>query len=50
MAVANRFRDLVQSRVACDPDFAAALLNLFGVISYLQREAGVTLHVAAAQG
>ena len=24
--------------------------NLFGVISYLQKQAGVTLHVATAQG
>ena len=106
MAVTKSFRHLVHSRVARDPDFAAALLrkgvdtmlagdvdagksilrdyikatvgfeklaeatatpakslirmfgprgnpqarNLFGVISYLQREAGVTLHVATAQG
>ena len=106
MAVTKSFRDLVQSRVARDPDFAAALLregvdtmlagdvdagksilrdyikatvgfeklaeatstpakslirmfgprgnpqarNLFGVISYLQKQAGVTLHVATAQG
>lgn len=104
MAVTKGFRDLVQSRVARDPDFAAALLregidamltgdvdtgkamlrdyikatvgfeklaeatatppkslirmfgprgnpqdrNLFGVIGYLQRQAGVELHVAAA--
>ena len=104
MAVTKSFRDLVQSRVARDPDFAAALLregvdtmlagdvdagksilrdyikatvgfeklaeatatpakslirmfgprgnpqarNLFGVISYLQKQAGVAFHVAAA--
>jgi len=104
MAVTKSFRDLVQSRVEQDPDFAAALLregvdtlltgdvdtgksllrdyikatigfeklaeatatpakslirmfgprgnpqarNLFGVISYLQKQAGVAFHVAAA--
>jgi hypothetical protein len=104
MAVTKSFRDLVQSRVARDPDFAAELLregvdtmlagdvdtgksilrdyikatigfeklgeatatpakslirmfgprgnpqarNLFGVISYLQKQAGVAFHVAAA--
>jgi hypothetical protein len=103
MAVTKSFKDLVQSRVARDPDFAAALLregidtmltgdvdtgkailrdyikatvgfeklgaatdtppkslirmfgprgnpqarNLFGVIFYLQQQAGVKLHVAA---
>ena len=102
MALTKSFKDLVQSRVARDPDFAAALLregidtmltgdvdtgkailrdyikatvgfeklaeatatppkslirmfgprgnpqarNLFGVIGYLQRQAGVELHVA----
>ena len=102
MAVTKSFRNLVQSRVEQDPDFAAALLregvdilltgdvdtgksllrdyikatvgfeklaeatatpakslirmfgprgnpqarNLFGVIGYLQRQAGVELHVA----
>ncbi len=101
MALTRSFRDLVQSRVARDPDFAAALLregidtmltgdvdtgkavlrdyikatvgfeklgeatdtppkslirmfgprgnpqarNLFGIISYLQQQAGVQLHV-----
>jgi DNA-binding phage protein len=101
MALTRSFRDLVQSRVALDPDFAAALLregidtmltgdvdtgkavlrdyikatvgfeklgeatdtppkslirmfgprgnpqarNLFGIISYLQQQAGVQLHV-----
>ena len=101
MALTKSFKDLVQSRVARDPDFAAALLregidtmltgdvdtgkailrdyikatvgfeklaeatatppkslirmfgprgnpqarNLFGVISYLQKQAGVALHV-----
>jgi hypothetical protein len=104
MALTKSFRDLVQSRVARDPDFAAALLregidtmltgdvdtgkailrdyikatvgfeklgeatdtppkslirmfgprgnpqarNLFGVIGYLQRQAGVEFHVAVA--
>jgi DNA-binding phage protein len=104
MALTKSFKDLVQSRVARDPDFAAALLregidtmlsgdvdsgkailrdyikatvgfeklaeatatppkslirmfsprgnpqarNLFGVIGYLQRRAGVQLHVADA--
>ena len=103
MALTKRFKDLVQGRVARDPDFAAALLregidtmltgdvdtgkailrdyikatvgfeklgeaidtppkslirmfglrgnpqarNLFGVIGYLQKQAGVELHVAA---
>ena len=103
MALTKSFKDLVQSRVARDPDFAAALLregidtmltgdvdtgkailrdyikatvgfeklaeatatpskslirmfgprgnpqarNLFGVIGYLQKQAGVELHVAA---
>ena len=103
MAVTKSFKDLVQSRVAHDPDFAVALLregidtmltgdvdtgkailrdyikatvgfeklgeatdtpakslirmfgprgnpqarNLFGVIGYLQKQAGVELHVAA---
>ena len=102
MALTKGFKDLVQNRVARDPDFAAALLregidtmltgdvdtgkailrdyikatvgfeklgeatdtppkslirmfgprgnpqarNLFGVIGYLQRQAGVELHVA----
>ncbi len=102
MALTKSFKDLVQSRVARDPDFAAALLregidtmlagdvdtgkailrdyikatvgfeklgeatatppkslirmfgprgnpqarNLFGVIGYLQRRAGIELHVA----
>ncbi len=102
MALTKSFKDLVQNRVARDPDFAAALLregidtmltgdvdtgkailrdyikatvgfeklgeatdtppkslirmfgprgnpqarNLFGVIGYLQRQAGVELHVA----
>ena len=102
MALTKSFKDLVQSRVARDPDFAAALLregidtmltgdvdtgkailrdyikatvgfeklgeatdtppkslirmfgprgnpqarNLFGVIGYLQRQAGVELYVA----
>lgn len=102
MALTKSFKDLVQSRVARDPDFAAALLregidtmltgdvdtgkailrdyikatvgfeklgeatdtppkslirmfgprgnpqarNLFGVIGYLQRQAGVEFHVA----
>lgn len=102
MALTKSFKELVQSRVARDPDFAAALLregidtmltgdvdtgkailrdyikatvgfeklgeatdtppkslirmfgprgnpqarNLFGVIGYLQRQAGVELHVA----
>ena len=106
MALTRSFRDLVQSRVARDADFAAALLregidtlltgdvdtgkailrdyikatvgfeklaeatdtppkslirmfgprgnpqarNLFGVIGYLQREAGVQLHVTASPG
>jgi DNA-binding phage protein len=101
MALTRSFRELVQSRVARDPDFAAALLregidtmltgdvdtgkavlrdyikatvgfeklgeatdtppkslirmfgprgnpqarNLFGIISYLQQQAGVQLHV-----
>jgi hypothetical protein len=101
MAVTKSFKDLVQSRVARDPDFAASLLregidamltgdidagkailrdyikatvgfeklgeatdtppkslirmfgprgnpqarNLFGVLSYLQKQAGVALHV-----
>jgi hypothetical protein len=104
MALTKSFKDLVQSRVARDPDFAAALLregidtmltgdvdtgkailrdyikatvgfeklgeatdtppkslirmfgprgnpqarNLFGVIGYLQRQAGVEFHVAVA--
>ena len=104
MALTKSFKDLVQNRVARDPDFAAALLregidtmltgdvdtgkailrdyikatvgfeklgeatdtppkslirmfgprgnpqarNLFGVIGYLQRQAGVELHVAVA--
>ena len=103
MALTKSFKDLVQSRVARDPDFAAALLregidtmltgdvdtgkailrdyikatvgfeklaeatatppkslirmfgprgnpqarNLFGVIGYLQKQAGVELHVMA---
>ena len=103
MAVTRSFKELVQSRVACDPDFAAALLregidtmltgdvdtgkailrdyikatvgfeklgevthtppkslirmfgprgnpqarNLFGIIGYLQQQAGVELHVMA---
>ena len=103
MALAKSFKDLVQSRVARDPDFAAALLregidimlagdvdtgrailrdyikatvgfeklgaaidtpakslirmfgprgnpqarNLFGIIGYLQQQAGVELHVMA---
>ena len=103
MALTKSFKDLVQNRVARDPDFAAALLregietmltgdvdtgkailrdyikatvgfeklaeatatpskslirmfgprgnpqarNLFGVIGYLQKQAGVELHVAA---
>jgi DNA-binding phage protein len=103
MALTKSFKDLVQNRVAHDPDFAAALLregietmltgdvdtgkailrdyikatvgfeklaeatatpskslirmfgprgnpqarNLFGVIGYLQKQAGVELHVAA---
>lgn len=103
MALTKSFKDLVQSRVARDPDFAAALLregidtmltgdvdtgkailrdyikatvgfeklaeatatppkslirmfgprgnpqarNLFGVIGYLQQQAGIELHVAA---
>jgi DNA-binding phage protein len=103
MALTKSFKDLVQSRVARDPDFAGALLregidtmltgdvdtgkailrdyikatvgfeklaeatatppkslirmfgprgnpqarNLFGVIGYLQKQAGVELHVAA---
>ncbi len=103
MALTKSFKDLVQSRVAKDPDFAATLLresidtmlsgdvdtgkailrdyikatigferlaeaidtppkslirmfgprgnpqarNLFGVIGYLQQQAGVELHVAA---
>ena len=106
MALTKSFKDLVQSRVARDPDFAAALLregidtmltgdvdtgkailrdyikttvgfeklaeatatppkslirmfgprgnpqarNLFGVIGYLQKQAGVELHVAAGPG
>lgn len=105
MAVTKSFKDLVQSRVARDPDFAAALLregidtmltgdvdtgkailrdyikatvgfeklgeatdtppkslirmfgprgnpqarNLFGIIGYLQQQAGVELHVMAAR-
>lgn len=104
MALTKSFKDLVQSRVARDPDYAAALLregidtmltgdvdtgkailrdyikatvgfeklgeatdtppkslirmfgprgnpqarNLFGVIGYLQRQAGVEFHVAVA--
>ena len=104
MATAKSFKDLVQSRMARDPDFATALLregvdtllsgdvdagksilrdyikatvgfetvaqatatptkslirmfgprgnpqarNLFGVISYLQKQAGVAFHVAAS--
>ncbi len=104
MALTKSFKDLVQNRVARDPDFAAALLregidtmltgdvdtgkailrdyikatvgfeklgeatdtppkslirmfgprgnpqarNLFGVIGYLQRQAGVEFHVAIA--
>ena len=103
MTLTKSFKDLVQSRVARDPDFAAALLregidtmltgdvdtgrailrdyikatvgfenlaeatgtppknlirmfgpsgnprarNLFGVIGYLQKQAGIELHVAA---
>ena len=103
MALTKSFKDLVQSRVARDPDFAAALLregidtmltgdvdtgkailrdyikatvgfeklgeatdtppkslirmfgprgnpqarNLFGIIGYLQQQAGVELHVMA---
>ena len=103
MALTKSFKDLVQNRVARDPDFAATLLregidtmltgdvdtgkailrdyikatvgfeklaeatatpskslirmfgprgnpqarNLFGVIGYLQKQAGVELHVAA---
>lgn len=103
MTLTKSFKDLVQSRVAHDPDFASALLregidtmltgdvdtgrailrdyikgtvgfeklaeatdtppkslirmfgprgnpqarNLFGVIGYLQKQAGVELHVAA---
>ena len=103
MALTKSFKDLVQSRVARDPDFAAALLregidtmltgdvdtgkailrdyikatvgfeklgeatdtpakslirmfgprgnpqarNLFGIIGYLQKQAGLELHVSA---
>ncbi len=106
MALTKSFKNLVQSRVARDPDFAAALLregidtmltgdvdtgkailrdyikatvgfeklaeatdtppkslirmfgprgnpqarNLFGVIGYLQRQAGVELHVESGPG
>ncbi len=106
MALTKSFKDLVQSRVARDPNFAAALLregidtmltgdvdtgkailrdyikatvgfeklaeathtpskslirmfgprgnpqarNLFGVIGYLQKQAGVELHVTAGPG
>src|SRR5580698_506325 len=106
MAVTKSFKELMQRRVAADPDFATALLregvdtmltgdidagkailrdyikatvgfeklgeatatpakslirmfgprgnpqarNLFGIIGYLQKQAGVELHVAAGPG